>query len=57
MREKESWLYRLLKRIGLIKTYELTKEEKEENCRWACASGVCTKACDRCLWGERKDNG
>lgn len=47
---KESWFYRLLKRIGLIKTHALTFEEKAEMCRRAVSSGVCPKDCDRCAW-------
>lgn len=50
---KQSWFYRLLKRIGLIKSYELTEEQKAEMCRRACASGVCPRVCDRCAWGMK----
>lgn len=49
---KQSLIYRLLKRIGLIKSYELSKEQKAEMCRQACISGVCPNACERCAWGE-----
>lgn len=49
---RRSWIYRLLKRIGLIKSYELSKDQKAEMCRLACSSGVCPNACDRCAWGE-----
>lgn len=47
---KESWFIKLLKRIGLIKTYEVSKEEM---CRRAVQSGVCPGDCSRCAWGER----
>lgn len=53
---KQSWFYRLLKRIGLIKTYEVSKEQKAEMCRMACSHGVCPNACERCAWGERGNN-
>ena len=53
---KQSWFYRLLKKIGLIKTYEVSKEQKADMCRMARAYGVCPKNCDCCVWGERKDN-
>ena len=48
---KKSWLYKLLKRFGVIKTHKLTFEEKAEMCRQAVSSGVCPKSCDRCAWG------
>lgn len=50
---KQSWFYRLLKRIGLIKSYEITEEQKAEMCRMACASGVCPRDCERCAWGMK----
>lgn len=31
---KESLFYKLFKRIGLIKTYEVSKKEMCENCTW-----------------------
>ena len=48
---KESWICRLLKRIGIIKEYEV---DKTEMCKRAVASGVCPRVCNRCAWGERK---
>lgn len=47
---KESWIRRLLRRIGLLKSRRLTFEEKAEMCRRAVYSGVCPKDCDRCAW-------
>lgn len=46
MRE-ESWLIRLLKRIGLIKTYEVSKKEM---CKQA--QSICSKDCESCAWHE-----
>lgn len=53
---KESWICRFLRRIGLLKTYELSREQKAEMCRMAVQDGVCPRACSRCVWGERKDD-
>lgn len=47
---EESWIYRLLKRIGIIKEYDV---DKTEMCKRAVDSGVCPGVCDRCAWGER----
>lgn len=46
MRE-ESWLYRLLRRLGLIKSYEVSKKEM---CKQA--QTVCNKRCNSCAWHE-----
>ena len=48
MRE-ESWFYRLLKRIGLIKTYEVSKKEMCER-----AKSICSKNCESCAWYEEE---
>lgn len=42
-----SWLIRLLKRIGLIKTYEISKKEMCER-----AQSICNKNCESCAWHE-----
>ena len=47
--KEESWLYRLLKRIGLIKTYEVGKKEMCER-----AKSICSKNCDSCAWYEEE---
>lgn len=44
---RESFIYRLLQRIGLIKTHEVSKKEMCEN-----AKLVCNKNCERCAWRE-----
>lgn len=44
---KESWFIRLLKRIGLIKTYEVSKKEMCER-----AQSICGKDCESCVWNE-----
>lgn len=44
---KESWFIRLLKRIGLIKTYEISKKSMCES-----AKSVCNKNCESCAWHE-----
>ena len=44
---KESFIYRLLQRIGLIKTRKVSKKEMCEN-----AKPVCNKKCERCAWYE-----
>ena len=46
MRE-ESWFIRLLKRIGLIKTYEVSKKEMCKN-----AQSICNRDCEDCAWHE-----
>ena len=54
--KKQSWLYRLMKKLGLIKSRELTETELLEMCNRAVASGVCPNACDRCDWNRRDNN-
>ena len=44
---KESWFYRFLKWIGLIKTYEVGKKEMCES-----AKSVCNRNCETCAWHE-----
>lgn len=53
--KKESWLYGLLKKIGLIKTRELTEAERLEMCNRCISDGVCPGVCDICAWGRRTD--
>lgn len=50
MREKESWFIRLLKKIGLIKTYEISKKEMCER-----AKSICSGDCESCAWYEREE--
>ena len=45
--KEESWFYRLLKRIGLIKTYEVSKKEMCKR-----AKSICSKNCESCAWYE-----
>ena len=45
--KEESWFYRLLKRIGLIKTYGVSKKEICER-----AKPICNKNCESCAWHE-----
>lgn len=45
--KKESWFYRLLKWIGLIKTYEI---DKKEMCK--SAKSICNRHCETCAWHE-----
>lgn len=45
--KKESWFIRLLKKIGLIKTYEIIKKLMCES-----AKSICNKDCDSCAWNE-----
>lgn len=45
--KKESWIYKLLKWLGLIKTYEINKKEMCEN-----AKSICNKNCESCAWYE-----
>lgn len=49
--KKESWIRRLLKRLGLIKTYEVSKKEMCEN-----AKSVCNRNCETCAWREGVTN-
>ena len=44
---KESWFYKLLKRIGLIKTYTISKKEMCER-----SKSICNKKCENCAWYE-----
>ena len=45
--KRESWFYRLLKCLGLIKTYEVSKRTMCEN-----AKSVCNRDCESCAWHE-----
>lgn len=44
---KELWFYRLLKKIGLIKEYEVSKKEMCES-----AKSVCSGNCESCAWNH-----
>lgn len=44
---KESWFHRLLRRIGLIKSYEISKKEMCER-----AQPICDRNCEGCAWHE-----
>ena len=43
--EKESWFYKLLRWLGLIKPYEISKSEMCER-----AKSVCSGKCSECAW-------
>lgn len=47
--KKESWFIRLLKKIGLIKTYEVNKKEMCKQAR-----SICDKKCYKCAWNYKK---
>ena len=47
--KKESWFIRLLKKIGLIKSYEVSKKEM---CKQA--ESICDRNCYKCAWYEGK---
>lgn len=47
--KKESWFIKLLKRIGIIKTYEISKGEMCKK-----AQSVCGHNCDSCAWNENR---
>ena len=49
MRE-ESWWFRLLKKLGLIKTYEISKKEMCER-----AKSICSGNCEYCAWYEPEE--
>lgn len=51
---KEKWFIRLLKRIGLIKTNEISIAEYEKMCKGAINDGICPGDCGRCAWGRYK---
>ena len=48
--KKETWFYRVLKRIGLIKEYKINKKEMCER-----AKSVCSGDCECCIWHEDKE--
>ena len=50
MKEKESWFVKFLRKIGLIKTYEISKKEMCER-----AKSICNGNCEGCAWHERED--
>lgn len=45
--KRESWFYKLLKWLGLIKECEISKKEMCEN-----AKSTCDRNCDGCAWYE-----
>ena len=45
--KKESWIFKLLKWFGLIKTYKISKNEMCER-----AKSVCNHDCAHCAWYE-----
>ena len=45
--KKKSWFYKLLKYFGVIKTYEVSKNEMCES-----AKSVCNRNCETCVWNE-----
>lgn len=45
----ESWWRRLLKLLGIIKSYEVSKSEMCKR-----AQSVCNKHCDSCAWNEQR---
>ena len=44
---KESWFIKLLKKIGFIKTYQVSKKEMCER-----AKSICNRNCECCAWYE-----
>jgi hypothetical protein len=53
--KKETFLHKfitkILKRIGLIKEYEV---DKKEMCEHAKLSGACPNSCDCCVWNTEE---
>lgn len=47
--KKDNFIIRFLKKIGLIKEYEISKSEMCKN-----AQSVCNHNCDTCAWKENK---
>ncbi|WP_312286661.1 hypothetical protein [Terrisporobacter sp.] len=45
--KRESWFYKLLKWLGLIKEYEISKKGMCENYK-----SICDMKCDSCAWHE-----
>lgn len=45
--KEETWFYRFLKKIGIIKSYEVDKREIYKKSQ---AAGVCPKSCSSCAW-------
>ena len=48
MKEKESFIIRILKFLGLIIERPVTETEKREECRKA--QSICNHRCDSCIW-------
>lgn len=44
-------LRKILKKLGIIKEYEV---DKDEMCRKAVSSGVCPNACEICAWNSTR---
>lgn len=45
----ESWIYKFLKWLGIIKQYKMGKPEM---CKMA--QGVCTRECEHCAWNGKE---
>ena len=48
--KKDNFLIRFLKRIGLIKEYEVSKSEMCKK-----AQSICKHNCDNCAWKEHEE--
>ena len=44
---KQSWFYKFLKWLGLIKEYKIDKKTMCEN-----AKSICNKDCEHCAWNK-----
>ena len=55
----ESWVKRLLRKLGLIKEPEFDEQKsnelKKEMCGRAIQSGVCPESCETCAWYVRSE--
>lgn len=46
----KNFIYRLLKRLGIIEEKHITKEQQKEMCEKAIKSNICPHDCERCAW-------
>ena len=55
----ESWVKRLLRKLGLIKEPEFDEQKsnelKKEMCGRAIQSGVCPESCETCAWNVKTE--
>lgn len=51
----KKFIYKILKRLGIIEEKNITKEQQKGMCEKAIKSNICPHDCERCAWGVDYD--